>query len=183
MTVEASDLSRAVSHALRHEPWLYELELDQEGWVPVEQLVFALRERGGAWLSVDREALERMIQDAGKRRHELVGDRIRALYGHSVRARIQRQPMTPPERLFHGTAPRSWVQIQSDGLLPMGRQFVHLSVDMETAEMVGRRKSASPLLLVIDAAAAASRGVPFYQGNEAVWLADRVPAEFVARLG
>lgn len=25
-------LSRAVSHALRHEPWLYELELDGEGW-------------------------------------------------------------------------------------------------------------------------------------------------------
>ena len=23
------DLSRAVSHALRHEPWLYELELDE----------------------------------------------------------------------------------------------------------------------------------------------------------
>lgn len=43
------DLSRAVSHALRHEPWLYELELDDEGWVPVEQLLTALREKGGDW--------------------------------------------------------------------------------------------------------------------------------------
>ena len=29
------ELSRAVSHALRHQPWLYELELDDEGWVQV----------------------------------------------------------------------------------------------------------------------------------------------------
>ena len=26
------NLSRAVSHALRHEPWLYELEFDEGGW-------------------------------------------------------------------------------------------------------------------------------------------------------
>lgn len=36
-------LSRAVSHALRHEPWLYELELDGEGWTSVDDLLQALR--------------------------------------------------------------------------------------------------------------------------------------------
>lgn len=38
------NLSRAVSHALRHEPWLYELELDEEGWVAVEALTAALQD-------------------------------------------------------------------------------------------------------------------------------------------
>ena len=38
-----SDLSRAVSHALRHEPWLYELELDEAGWVSMTSLVEVLR--------------------------------------------------------------------------------------------------------------------------------------------
>ncbi|NTW40943.1 MAG: RNA 2'-phosphotransferase, partial [Cellulomonadaceae bacterium] len=38
-----ADLSRVVSHALRHEPWLYELELDEAGWVSVQSLVEALR--------------------------------------------------------------------------------------------------------------------------------------------
>jgi len=37
-----SELSKAVSHALRHEPWLYEPELDDEGWTPVDALVEAL---------------------------------------------------------------------------------------------------------------------------------------------
>jgi RNA:NAD 2'-phosphotransferase (TPT1/KptA family) len=29
-------------------------------------------------------------------------------------------------------APQTWAPIEADGLLPMGRRFVHLSVDRET---------------------------------------------------
>jgi putative RNA 2'-phosphotransferase len=180
VTLSDSDLSRAVSRALRHEPWLYELELDEEGWAPIEQLLAAPRETGSDWATVDRDALERMIGTATKRRHELDGDRIRALYGHSVPGRIHRRSVTPPARLFHGTAPGTWVVIQTDGLLPMRRQFVHLSVDHETAVMVGRRKSASPVVLAIDAPGAASAGTSFHEGNELVWLADSVPARYIA---
>ncbi|WP_189534180.1 RNA 2'-phosphotransferase [Paludibacterium paludis] len=42
-------LSRTASHALRHEPWLYELELDDKGWVPVEELLSALRSEKPEW--------------------------------------------------------------------------------------------------------------------------------------
>ncbi len=183
MSLNDIDLSRAVSHALRHQPWLYELELDEEGWAPVDQLLTALREKGGDWDAVDRAALERMIATGTKRRHELNGDRIRALYGHSAPGRIRRRATTPPARLFHGTAPETWAAIRVDGLLPMRRQFVHLSVDRETALTVGRRKSTVPVLLMIDAAAAVAAGTTFYEGNELVWLADRVPARFIAPAG
>lgn len=179
MTVTDMDLSRAVSHALRHEPWCYELELDEEGWAPVGQLIAALNEKGGDWSSVDRASLERMIATATKRRHELDGDRVRALYGHSLPGRIQKRPAVPSAPLFHGTSPDTWAVIEEDGLLPMGRQFVHLSVDRETAMLVGRRKSASPVILAVDAVAASLAGITFYQGNELVWLADSVPARFI----
>ncbi|HZX88363.1 MAG TPA: RNA 2'-phosphotransferase [Reyranella sp.] len=43
MSRKLNDLSRAVSHALRHEPWLYELELDEEGWTSVDALIAALQ--------------------------------------------------------------------------------------------------------------------------------------------
>jgi putative RNA 2'-phosphotransferase len=173
------DLSRVVSHALRHEPWLYELELDEEGWAAVDQLIEALREKGGEWALIDRSALERTLTTSAKRRHELDGDRIRARYGHSLPGRIRKQLAIPPGGLFHGTAPQTWAEISADGLLPMGRQFVHLSVDRETAASVGRRKSVSPIVLLVDAVAAASAGVAFYEGNNLVWLADRVPVEFI----
>jgi len=179
VSISDTELSKVLSHALRHEPWLDELELDEEGWAPLEQLITALREKGGDWAAVDRSSIERMLAAAAKRRHELNGKRIRALYGHSMAGRILKQEGVPPTRLFHGTDPRIWIEIEEDGLKPMGRQFVHMSVDEATARTVGLRKTASPVILVIDAAAAALAGVAFYGGNDPVWLANSVPARFI----
>lgn len=175
----SAELSRAISHALRHEPWLYELELDAEGWADLEQLLLALRQKGGAWAELRRQHIEEMIEKSEKKRHELRGGRIRASYGHSVPGRLQRDRQVPPAELFHGTAHDTAGIILRDGLLPMGRQFVHFSVDRETAVAVGRRKARSPALLIVAAEDAHRHGVAFYRSNEKVWLADEVPAEFI----
>lgn len=179
MPVNDVDVSRAVSHALRHEPWLYELELDEDGWAPVDQLLEALHQQGGDWEAVDRRVLEQIVATAQKRRHEISGERIRALYGHSTPHRIIKQRSKPPVSLFHGTSPESWHSIKVSGLRPMGRQYLHLSGDVTTAMAVGRRKSPSPLILVVHAERAADAGIPFYVGNERVWLADFIPPEFI----
>lgn len=41
--MDITKLSKEVSYALRHAPWEYELELDDEGWVSIEQILIALR--------------------------------------------------------------------------------------------------------------------------------------------
>jgi hypothetical protein len=51
---DASNLSRAVSHALRHEPWFYELELDAEGWASVDDVVAGLRSEKPGKIKGDR---------------------------------------------------------------------------------------------------------------------------------
>jgi len=165
-------LSKKVSHALRHKPWLYELELDPEGWTPVADLLDALP-------SVTRDDLVAMMAAADKQRFELDGDRIRALYGHSVPGRIVKRRAKPPHVLLHGTAPRSVPAILESGLLPMRRQYVHLSVDRETATQVGGRRAAKPVILTVRAGEAHAAGVPFWHGNEMVWLAESVPPEFL----
>ena len=33
------ELSREISYVLRHAPWEYELEMDEYGWVDVQQLI------------------------------------------------------------------------------------------------------------------------------------------------
>lgn len=178
-----ADLSRATSHALRHEPWLYELEPDEQGWVPVEQLLDALRDRGGGWSGLARADLDRMVAQSSKQRHELAGERIRARYGHSLPGRVVRTPAQPPPALFHGTSPQTWERIRDAGLRPMARQYVHLSVDVAMATAVGRRKHPQPVVLSVDAAAAGAAGVPFYRGNDQVRLADGVPARFLTPAG
>lgn len=94
--------------------------------------------------------------------------------------RIARVPAQPPQTLFHGTSPEAAQVIRGQGLRPMGRQFVHLSADRGTAYAVGSRKAPHPIILAIDAQAAAAQGVSFYAGNDKVWLADHVPGAFIA---
>ncbi|MGL5488477.1 MAG: RNA 2'-phosphotransferase, partial [Shewanella sp.] len=45
-------VSRVVSHALRHEPWLYELELDEQGWVTVDDLIKVLHRENSKWSDI-----------------------------------------------------------------------------------------------------------------------------------
>lgn len=172
-------LSKEISYALRHVPWGYELELDAEGFVPVEQLLSAINEDNRYGRPVTVADLEHIITTAEKKRHEIRGDKIRALYGHSVPGHISRQQITPPAVLYHGTTHKALAAIMKDGLKPMVRQYVHLSVDIDTARRVGQRRDSNPVILVINAAKANADGIPFYEGNEKVILADTVPAKYL----
>lgn len=180
-SIDYERLSRTVAHALRHEPWVYELELDGEGWAPVAQLVRALREDRPSWRGLDRSDLEEMVERSDKRRYEIRGGRVRALYGHSLPGRLEREAALPPPSLYHGTDPGSLPAIRREGLRPMGRQYVHLSADRATAREVGRRKADGPAILVVEARRAHEDGVGFYAGNEKVWLADPVPPAYLER--
>lgn len=180
MKIDHANLSRTVSHALRHEPGAYGLTLDAQGWVGIADLLRALRERDAQWATLSEADLREMVSNSVKVRHEIEGDRIRALYGHSTPKPLAREPNHPPSFLFHGTSPVAAEEIRAQGLKPMSRQNVHLSVDAETALQVGRRKSPSPVILRIAAEQASQNGVQFYQGNDSVWLADHVPAEFIS---
>lgn len=179
MSLNLKNLSKAVSHALRHEPWLYELELDDEGWVTIEDLLSALQGQRPEWKHLNQADIVQMIKTSSKQRHEMEGERIRALYGHSLPGKLKKKKAAPPEQLFHGTVSSIVSHIMETGLLPMGRQYVHLSVNVDIARQVGRRKAKKPVILIISAHEAHTKGVNFYVGNDAVWLADEVPPEFI----
>ncbi|HEX3066355.1 MAG TPA: RNA 2'-phosphotransferase [Dongiaceae bacterium] len=177
--IDHERLSRVVSHALRHEPWLYELELDEEGWTDIDSVLTALRSEGPSWSALSEAHLVAMIARSSKARHEMRDGQIRALYGHSLPGKLKKTMAAPPEQLFHGTSPKVLAEIKVTGLRPMGRQYVHLSVDRNMAVAVGRRKSREPMVLIIAAAQANAAGHSFYLGNDKVWLADNIPPTFI----
>ncbi len=175
-------LSKEISYALRHAPWEYELELDEEGFAPIEQLLLAFNEGVNYERPVIEADLHEVIRASDKQRHEIVGDKIRALYGHTTSKKIPRVACEPPEVLYHGTAGRFCAAIMSQGLKPMARQYVHLSVDIDTAKRVGSRRDPSPVLLEVDAKRAFVDGLVFYQGNDKVWLADEISPKYLKRI-
>ena len=63
-------LSKEISYALRHAPWKYELEMDEEGWVPIAQLLDALH-RSEKWKNISGSDLKEMIEKSEKKRHEI----------------------------------------------------------------------------------------------------------------
>lgn len=104
------------------------------------------------------------------------------MYGHSIPMHIVKDKKIPPDKLYHGTARRFIESIKKNGLLPMSRQYVHLSADIDTAKKVGLRRDKSPCILEIDSKRAYEDGVVFYHGNEKVWLADIIPACYIKEL-
>ena len=174
-------LSQTLAHMLRHKPEQYDVHLDEAGWVAIESVIAALARHQGQWADLRTDDIRAMMAAAEKQRFEIDGERIRAVYGHSVAGRIEQRPAVPPELLYHGTTRAALKSIGQHGLRPMRRQFVHLSPDTKTAVRVARRRTKAPVILVIDAQRAHEDGVAFYATNDQVWLAERIAPEYLRK--
>ncbi len=174
-------LSKFLAYVLRHHPERYGLQLDDAGWTSLPQVLDILASLPShRW--ADRSDVVDLVRHGtgdGKKRFEIEGDRIRALYGHSFDRRVQHEPVSPPERLYHGTSPKALETIRHQGLKPMGRQVVHLSRDRETAHRVGSRHASQPVVVTVRAAEAHQAGVTFYQPERGIYLSEPIPPAFL----
>jgi putative RNA 2'-phosphotransferase len=170
-------ISKQLSYVLRHRPDSIGLTLDSDGWVAIDTLLQAFAQRG---TRITRTQLDTVVATNDKQRFLVDGERIRASQGHSIPVDLGLRPVAPPAELYHGTARRNLAAIMIEGLVKGRRQHVHLSADVATAQNVGARYDARPVILTIDAAAMHAAGLPFYLSDNNVWLADLVPAEFLS---
>lgn len=173
-------LSKFMSYLLRHNPERFNLKISKDGFVEFKDLWRAINKRFPETYSL------RDIQDViegkvdGRRRYEVKGDKIRALYGHSIDVEIQYQAVKPPPILYHGTAKSNLKSILEKGLLPMGRKKVHLSKDVKEAKRVALRHSKDIVILKIDAIKAYNSGIKFYHPETFHYLTDKIPPEFIS---
>ena len=175
-------LSKAMSKALRHQPERLGITLAPDGSVALTELIDALNRRGGWPRALTEADILQVVEHGTKQRFAVEDGRIRARYGHSIPLAIAYEQAEPPAVLYHGTSEANVQAIMDTGLLPMGRQVVHLSADVATARQVGRRHGRRTVILQVDAAHAARDGIRFYRGNDSTWLADAIPATYLMRL-
>jgi len=176
---ELVKLSKRMSKWLRHDPENIGLTLDPAGWAKVDDLIRLAKTRGHRFSRTD---LDQVVAENNKQRFEFddTGSRIRARQGHSIEVELGYAAAEPPTALYHGTAETHVAAILREGVRPMNRHAVHLSLDLDTARNVGGRHG-KPVVLVVDAAAMHAAGHTFQVTGNGVWLVDAVPPEFLRR--
>lgn len=91
-----------------------------------------------------------------------------------------KETIIPPDVLYYGATHKTLSSIMNGGLKPTGRQYVYLSVDINTAVQFCKSRDYSLVILKIDAAKAHKDGIKFYKGSEKVILADYIPKQYIA---
>ncbi|MBI6528006.1 RNA 2'-phosphotransferase [Proteus vulgaris] len=170
-------ISRFLSYILRHAPESIGLSLDEQGWGEISQLI-SLAQKKGTPLTL--ELISDVVETNDKKRFAVSEDGlfIRAVQGHSLKTTVDYQAITPPKILYHGTATRFIDSIFNRGLIPNGRQYVHLSQDYKTAVNVGNRHGKA-VVLIVDSEKMFNEGFEFYQADNGVWLTLSVPIKYL----
>lgn len=174
---KSDKLSVFLSLVLRHQPEAANIKLDKHGWANVEELLEGVNRTGRV---INKEILEEIVAKDKKQRYSFNEDKtlIRANQGHSIHVDVELQEKEPPEILYHGTAGRSLGKILSDGLKPMGRLYVHLSKDIDTALQVGQRHG-KPIVLKVHSGEMYRNGIKFYLSENGVWLVNNVETKYL----
>jgi putative RNA 2'-phosphotransferase len=168
-------ISKFMSLVLRHEPQALGVELDANGWTDFVEFSDKLT----AKLKVSRQDIEKLVATNPKQRFIIANGRIRANQGHSVEIDLALNASAPPATLFHGTTDEAWQSIKRQGLVKRERTHVHLSKDVETAEIVSKRRKAPWVILTVNTVGMSDAGSKFYLADNGVWLVEHVPAQFI----
>ena len=129
------------------------------------------------------ETLEDIVKKDSKQRYSFSEDKrlIRANQGHSISVDVELEEKAPPDVLWHGTGEKYVSSIESMGLIPKGRLYVHLSSDVATAKKVGSRHG-RPVIFKVDSRRMAGDGFPFYLSANGVWLTREVPRRYLQKV-
>lgn len=166
-----------MSLALRHQPDVLGLTLDEHGWTSVEALLKGMAFKGH---KISMTELEEVVENNNKKRFAFSEDKllIRASQGHSIEIDLELEEVEPPEILYHGTAIINVASIRKNGIEKRARHHVHLSGDKDTALKVGIRHG-KPEILNILAGKMYQDGFKFYRSANGVWLTDFVPGKYI----
>lgn len=174
-----NSFSKYLSYLLRHNPSDIDLSMNNQGWVSVDELISNLEKFNKYQITFD--FLKEVVDNDSKQRYSFTDDfkYIRANQGHSVDVEIDFKEFIPLGVLYHGTALRFVDEIlNSGGLKPMTRKYVHLSKDNDTARNVGTRHG-KPAILVVDAVSMINDGFKFYESDNGVVLIKEVPSKYL----
>lgn len=178
-STQLNKTSKFLSYILRHCPEYIDLQINNEGWVLISELI----DKAPPDTLLSQDSIQEVVESCDKQRFKISEDglKIRANQGHSIKVDLKLIPSPPPTELFHGTATRFLDLIKKEGLKPGQRQHVHLSTDPDIAKSAGQRYG-NPVILSINSAEMFKQGFSFYLSENNVWLIKHIPSDYISEI-
>ena len=177
--MKTNEISKYIALILRHKPETIGISLDEHGWANVDELIAGISKDH----TFDMGILEEIVSTDNKQRYSFNEDKtlIRANQGHSILVDVELEKIAPPEVLYHGSAVKYEASIDTEGLIPKSRLYVHLSKDYDTAVNVGKRHG-KPVIYRVKAGEMEKDGYDFYLSVNKVWLTRSVPVKYLEKI-
>lgn len=178
---EVGTLGRLMAGILRHFPEKFDLDMDINGWVNIDDMIDALRKRRQdlrRWLRPWH--IEAIAETDDKGRYQVRGDAVRATYAHSVEIELDLPSDDIPDALFYPCAEDESELLLEQGIKPGDRRHVHLSKTIANAGEAGRVHHKRPLILEVDCVRAQADGFQFFHAGTTVYLSEGVEGRYVS---
>lgn len=171
------EMGKELAFLLRHDKDAREQGIiDEHGWRHVSDLT---KNHG-----YTKTLIDEIVATDNKQRYEYDTHktRIRARQGHSINVNVDLTLIEDCDILWHGTSDRFIDSIKKEGLKKMSRNYVHLSPDLETAKIVGKRHGGNLLVIEINAKQMINDGIKIYKSNNGVYLTDYVEPKYFNKI-
>ena len=173
---QLESLARMLAYMLGHHPDEFGLVLAEDGSIPLKELHQALSREPG-WGFVRRHHLDQVVSLMQPPAFAVEEERIRALQSGPRPRRRPGQP--PPPLLYLAIAPKMHERVWQEGLKAAAGRELLLARTPDTALKLGKRRAPTPVLVTIQAQAAAQAGLSFTGYGEELFLAAGLPREFL----
>lgn len=161
--LKMKDLSKYLCFLLRHHLETARLDMDEHGWVSVDQLIIGVNHFSSYDLSMG--ILERIVSEDNKGRYifDENHEKIKCCQGHSVPwVEPELNYRESPEFLYHGTTAKAHEAIEESGAIKkMQRHAVHTQADISKAWQSAERWHKTPVVLKIKASEMYNDGYKF----------------------
>jgi len=171
---QLKELAKIIDYILFRRPDEFGLFPDEDGSLPIKELIWALHEEPG-WSYVRSTHLKELAYSGLQVNFSLHDTHIRP----KVPSPLGLALTPPPRFLFHGARRQAYQAILKQGLRPGSRGHVVLASTEEMALRIGSRRDANPVLLTLDAARAHQAGHQFLRCGELLYLVRELPAPFI----
>jgi putative RNA 2'-phosphotransferase len=179
---ELDRLSRTMAGALRHFPERFDLQMDRQGFVDLRAFVEALHRKQRRYHWLRPHHILAIIETDNKGRYEFKDGMIRATYAHSFDVELDASSIGTPDKLYYPTTSEEVDIVLEVGLKPSDRKKVHLSRAVGDAVNAGRVRTPEPIILEVDAKAAAEDGIVIQKAGKTVYLTNDVPPQYLTRM-